>query len=257
MKKNIKNESYSLISYHALRNKNLSLKAKGLYAVLSSLPKNWVFSVAGLVAICKESKNTIYAILKELEGNGYIKRQQKNDGRFGNVEYEILSAPYPKNPYPKNSDTGNSTQLYNTINNKMLINNNIKKINKETSSLFDYIESLSFSSSLKNALVNFVEMRESIKAPLSKKSLSMIITKLNKLSDDEEEQVEILEKSIINCWKDVFPLAKNAKSAKVELKPLNDQKNHDEKNDDFDEEAYNKLLEKFKKKGVLEQDELH
>lgn len=41
-----------------LRDKSLSLKAKGLLSVMLSLPDNWDYSIAGLVAICKENENS-------------------------------------------------------------------------------------------------------------------------------------------------------------------------------------------------------
>ena len=34
----------------------------------------------------------------------------------------------------------------------------------------------------------------------------MILNKLDKLSDDDLEKIEILEQSIIKCWQDVFEL---------------------------------------------------
>ena len=61
-----KNKNYSIICNKIIRNKELSLKAKGLMTLILSLPDNWELSVNGLVKIVKESKNTVYSILKEL-----------------------------------------------------------------------------------------------------------------------------------------------------------------------------------------------
>ena len=70
-----KSKNYSIISNKIIRNKDLSLKAKGLMTLILSLPDNWELSVNGLVKIVKESKNTVYSILKELNKKGYVKRQ--------------------------------------------------------------------------------------------------------------------------------------------------------------------------------------
>ena len=56
----------NILNFH-LKDKRLSLKAKGLLSVMLSLPKNWDYSIAGLVAISKESESCIKAILDEIE----------------------------------------------------------------------------------------------------------------------------------------------------------------------------------------------
>ena len=74
-----KSKNYSIISNKIIRNKELSLKAKGLMTLILSLPDNWELSVNGLVKIVKESKNTVYSILKELNKKGYVERQVQRD----------------------------------------------------------------------------------------------------------------------------------------------------------------------------------
>lgn len=63
---------------------------------------------------------------------------------------------------------------------------------------------------VKTALLEFIKMRKLIKAPLTDQALKNIINKLFKLSSDKEEQILILNESIDNNWKGVFPL-KNSK----------------------------------------------
>ena len=43
-----RNKGYTVMSNHHLRNKELSLKAKGLLAQMLSLPEDWDFTLAGL-----------------------------------------------------------------------------------------------------------------------------------------------------------------------------------------------------------------
>ena len=45
---------YTVMSNHHLRNKNLSLKAKGLLSQMLSLPEDWDFTLAGLSYINRE-----------------------------------------------------------------------------------------------------------------------------------------------------------------------------------------------------------
>lgn len=68
--------NFTIVSNEWLKDKNLSLKAKGLMCVLQSLPDDWDFSVNGLVAILKESRDCIQATIYELRDAGFITWQK-------------------------------------------------------------------------------------------------------------------------------------------------------------------------------------
>ena len=121
-----KSKNYSIISNEILRRKDLSLKAKGLMSLILSLPDSWDLTVNGLVAIVKESKNTIYSILKELNGFGYVERKRITDSAGKVVKWELLvyEEPLTKKPQLKKPDVENCTQI--STNNK--ITTNINKI---------------------------------------------------------------------------------------------------------------------------------
>ncbi|MDO4649804.1 MAG: helix-turn-helix domain-containing protein, partial [Eubacteriales bacterium] len=59
-----------------LRDPNLSLRAKGLLAMCLSLPDDWVYNISGLTLLCKEGRDAVMTVLKELEANGYLSRQR-------------------------------------------------------------------------------------------------------------------------------------------------------------------------------------
>ena len=71
-----KTKDYTVMSNHHFKNKELSLKAKGLLSLMLSLPDNWDYSINGLESIIKESRNTVAATLKELESFNYLERNQ-------------------------------------------------------------------------------------------------------------------------------------------------------------------------------------
>lgn len=94
-------------NYH-LRDKNLSLKAKGLLSFMLSLPDDWDYSLRGLVAICKESKDAIRSTLDELKYNYYLKIEPSR-GENGKFEYNYLIYEKPfkirlKSRNPPNMD---------------------------------------------------------------------------------------------------------------------------------------------------------
>ena len=115
-----KNREYVVMSKHHLKNKELSLKAKGLMSFVLSLPDDWEFSIKGLSLVLKESKDAIASALKELEEQEYLERikQRNEEGQFGQVEYIFYEIP--KTDF---LNQGNTTQINN---NK--INNNIYNI---------------------------------------------------------------------------------------------------------------------------------
>lgn len=82
---------------HHLRNRELSLKAKGLLSLMLSLPEDWDYTTKGLSCICKDGVDSICATIKELEKAGYVKRRRLRDaqGRLSDLEYTILEKPEP------------------------------------------------------------------------------------------------------------------------------------------------------------------
>ena len=108
-----KTRDYTVVSNYHLRDKNLSLKAKGLLTVLLSLPDNWDYSVNGLVAILKEGKDSVTSTLKELEENGYLTRTQakESNGKFKGYDYDVFEKPFPENPSTVNPMTEKPPQL--------------------------------------------------------------------------------------------------------------------------------------------------
>ena len=51
-----KNSGYTVMSNHHLRNRALSLKAKGLLSQMLSLPEDWDYTLQGLARINRERK---------------------------------------------------------------------------------------------------------------------------------------------------------------------------------------------------------
>lgn len=59
---------------------------------------------------------------------------------------------------------------------------------------------------LRRAIFDFIAMRKLIKKPMTNRALRMLLSKLSKLSGDPEEQVEILDQSILHNWQTVYAL---------------------------------------------------
>ena len=91
----IKNYGYTVMSNYHLRDKRLSLKAKGLLSQMLSLPENWDYSLKGLTVINRENIDAIRSAVVELENAGYITRRQGRDdkGKMIGNEYNIYEKP--------------------------------------------------------------------------------------------------------------------------------------------------------------------
>lgn len=96
-------------NYH-LQDRNLTYKAKGLLSFMLSLPDDWDYSLKGLCAISKESRDGIRSILKELQEHHYLEIE-KTRGDKGYFEYNYLIYEIPhyinKEMIKNTPDTGN------------------------------------------------------------------------------------------------------------------------------------------------------
>ena len=143
-----KSKNYSIISNEILRRKDLSLKAKGLMSLILSLPDSWDLTVNGLVEIVKESKNTVYSVLKELNKFGYVERNRVTNLTGKVVKWELLvyEQPHTKKPQLKKPDVENCTQI--SKDNK--INTNLNKIY-----WIDEIQDLNYPKEMKEDFIEY------------------------------------------------------------------------------------------------------
>ena len=110
-----RNKGYTVMSNHHLRNKELTLKAKGLLSQMLSLPEDWDYTLAGLSLINREKIDAIREAVRELEKAGYILRSRERDekGRLRCADYVIYEQPQPPNldlPTLENPTLDNPTQ---------------------------------------------------------------------------------------------------------------------------------------------------
>ncbi len=72
----------------------LSLKARGLLCTMLSLPRDWHYSVAGLVKLIGEGKDSIRKGLEELKAKGFLKIEQVRDkGKIVGTHWTISDTP--------------------------------------------------------------------------------------------------------------------------------------------------------------------
>lgn len=99
---------------------------------------------------------------------------------------------------------------------------------------------------LNQTLSDFIEFRKGIKAEMADHSIELLIKKLDSMTSVSNEKIQILEQSMINGWKGIFPLDKSSTSNKSVPK-VNKTKftNYEEREWDYEE------LEKIKQAELM------
>ena len=67
---------------------------------------------------------------------------------------------------------------------------------------------------LNQAILDFIDFRKKIRATMTDRAITLMLSKLNKMTNDNDEKIQILEQSIMNGWKSVYPLKKDKKQGK-------------------------------------------
>ena len=137
-----KTKDYTTMYNFHFKEREMSLKAKGLLSLMLSLPENWDYSEKGLATLSKDGVGSTAKALDELEEFGYLKRTQliETNGKFAGYDYDIyeipqLNSPYTENPFTEKPFTENCTQLNTNISDNNLEHNTIlenETINKKT-----------------------------------------------------------------------------------------------------------------------------
>ena len=128
-----KKGNFTVIDNAIFKDRNLSLKAKGLLCLMLSLPDGWNYSIAGLVNLSTDGESAVRSTLKELETAGYFRREQvRENGKIIDTEYVISETkncdfPLVENQVVGNQVVGNPRQL-----NTKELNTNQSTTNKST-----------------------------------------------------------------------------------------------------------------------------
>ena len=219
-------KGFTVMSNYHFRDKEISLKAKGLLGLMLSLPSNWDYSVNGLVTIVKENKAAVQSALKELEEHKYLKRTRVQDetGRFDYV-YDIYEKPYDKLPCTENRCTdiqctenrctenqpqiNTNKQSTNKQNTKELNTNEYKEKNNKKETVNSVIAEYTENKDLQDALHGFVEMRNKARKPLTARAMKLSLNKLNELALDDVTKIDIVNQSIMRNWLTFYKLQNN------------------------------------------------
>ena len=249
-----KTKDYTTMSNYHFREKDMSLKAKGLLSLILSLPEEWDYTLAGLSMLCRDGKDSVRTALTELEEFGYVETARVRDekGRLQGTEYivreipvsslpekeepvleeptlekpalekPILESPTLENPTLEKPTLENPTQLNTNKSNTKKLNIYLsnhgaadnKPDNKPDSSRAYYPED----TRLNEAFKAFVYMRKRINKPLTSKAVGLTKESLAQMAAGEDGKLDI-EKAIGILNQSVM----NSWSGLYALKPVQDK----------------------------------
>lgn len=204
---------FGILPANVRYDKNLKPMEKILYTEISSLTNKDGYCYATnsyFSKLYEVHKNTVGAWINNLEKQGYIKTVLiYKKGTKEIIERRIYINQKIDTPINENVDTYQQKDLE-PINKKIdtPINENIEENNTSINNKINNIY-LYKGEEFQKAFSDFKIMRVDKKEPLSKPAEDLILMKLYRLAGDNEQlAIEILNKSTINSWKDIFPLDK-------------------------------------------------
>ena len=204
---------FGILPANVRYDKNLKPMEKILYTEISSLTNKDGYCYATnsyFSKLYEVHKNTVGAWINNLEKQGYIKTVLiYKKGTKEIIERRIYINQKIDTPINENVDTYQQKDLE-PINEKVdtPINENIEDNNTSINNKINNIY-LYKGKEFEKAFSDFKIMRIGKKEPLSKPAEDLILMKLYRLAGDNEQlAIEILNKSTINSWKDIFPLDK-------------------------------------------------
>ena len=229
-----------VVLYRAVaQDQRLSLEARGLFALMMSLPDDWEYTVSGLAVKAGCGREKVRRLLKELQTVGYLIREQSHDsgGKFGGNTYVLQDEAPPLPENPSNGEQEKSPLPRNTVNgenrqretpsagfppqqNKDSTEEETKRPPKapqggKRATKYDLTEDAKFvlrsyvgdDHQLARALGDLIEIRIAKKAVNSKRAIVSLLRELDRLSQGRrEDKLLLIDQSIRNSWKSVFPL---------------------------------------------------
>ena len=205
-----KKSYYAIIPANVRYDAELTPNAKLLYGEITALcnEKGYCWATNDYFAkLYNVSKKSISSWISLLAKKGYIHSELQYKEGTKEILYryiKLFGEPIEENFHSPMEEICKDN---NTVNNNTF-NNTVKKERKTT---YDAILSGIKDEELKSLYLEYIKMRKLIKAPMTDRALQMLIKKVNELEPDSiNNQKKMLETAIMNNWKSVYPIKKEA-----------------------------------------------
>lgn len=169
-----------------------------------AMPGQFVTSAASIIkkagkGITRQNVRTALEKFKKYEFLTYISTKT---GLLVTIQnWELYQDTNFKTNQPINHEVTNRSP---SPNQQVTTNKNDK--NYKNDKKYIYISEFTENKPLRETIIDFMKMRDKNKSPMTDRALKIMLNKLKDLSSDTETQIKILERSIENSWKTVYPL---------------------------------------------------
>ena len=109
--------NFGMTPIELLKDKNISMKAKGLFAFMQYKPDGWIFTIDSIADQVKEGRWMVYAALKELKDFGWVTYHKQNTGEG---IYELHETP--QNPNCDNNNLQKQASIHKILSKNDKIN---------------------------------------------------------------------------------------------------------------------------------------
>jgi len=94
--RNMQDVPFAMVERDIAQNDSLSLKAKGLYAVMVSYPKDWVFNMNHLASVSTDGMHATRSAFNELMELDLVRQRnvRGDDGRWLGFEYVVTGSQF-------------------------------------------------------------------------------------------------------------------------------------------------------------------
>ena len=146
----------------------------------------------------------VRTILKKFEKQGYIKfLTSGSKGKESTLLITIKQQLFNNNSTNKNESLQGVEDLpNNNLTTKQQHYKEKKNNNKNNYNLI--IEAYTDNINLIETIKDFISMRKTIKKPVTDRALKTLLKKLDTITNNDDEKIEVLENSINNCWLSVY-----------------------------------------------------
>ena len=217
MESKVKDGNYYVVQSFMIKELGLKGLEKEIYAIIygfSQAEQKFDGSLQYLADWTLSTKQGVMKVLKSLQEKELINKEEeyKNGVKF--VKYYATEF----NRGMKQSLMGGIKQSLtnNKEENNKFDKQEIKKEKKESE--FDEVLNQIEDVKLRETLIAFIKMRKTIKKPMTTHALELLIKKLNRLTNNIDKQIELLENSILNGWQDVY--VKQEKKDEVKISAI-------------------------------------
>ncbi len=177
----------------------LNLEALGLWVSMASRPSDWIFQKKQIQAMFNIGRDKLFKLFSILKNHNLLEiRSIKNEkGQIAHWHVHLKNG----NDFIQNTEiqeSGKTTLLKNQSLDSSTLQKKEKPIQKKEYILPEWLSVQDWN--------DFTEHRKHIKAPLSDNAKKRMITSLQKLKDSGANISDVINQSIINGWKDIFPI---------------------------------------------------